>query len=268
MNYFLVFVFGFVGVAGLARALEILLTGNKFVPVQFLIGILFSGLALQYLRKARAARSIGSTPPPITVRRKFRLAAVVIAIVLAIGLAAFFGKILHPSRTTTAYRPSAASDWKRRECKDLSVEAPFNFSVKRGMLNAIAKEVRDSIEYLDAFQSAGDDQQLNITLSRVGYRPDMTADLDNAAASGVRAAAGRLGDNAPNYTTENTTVSGLEARKTVYSKKLPNGTTLYMDSICVAQSNKLWQVQAIYLNASAKVDADRVLKSIEIRTNE
>lgn len=265
MNYFLVFVFGFLGVGGLAVAIEQWLTAHRFAPAQLLIALLFLLLAVKFLRKARAVQIVSSGPPAIPVVRRFRFTGWIVGIVLAIALAGLFGNMLHKPRTKGSAREVAAADWKRREFQDLSFEAPFNFSIRRGMLDTVPKEAREVIQSFDCYQSTGDENKLHITVSRIVYSPEIEADIDRAVEGGMTAGANRIGDKKPDYTSDATTVGGLEARRTTYSGKLPQGKTIYMDALFAVESNKLWQVQTVYMEQSMKTAAARVLDSVEIQ---
>jgi hypothetical protein len=266
MNYFLVFIFGFLGVGAAARSLELLMTGSSVQPVQLLMALIFLGLALKYLKKARAAGSDGNTPPPIPGSRKYVLTLSVAGIVLAIVLAVVIGKMRssQTSRVTSAPRKTASQNWGQRDLKDISVEAPFNFKANPDVLKQLPRETRESIDYFEFYQGSNAKRDFQVMITRVGYVPGMEADIDGAMKAAMTGIARKLDDKNPKFSVTNTTVNGLEGRAASYVKKL-SGHTMHYDALLATESNKLWQVQTIYVGESANNDSARVLKSVVIK---
>ena len=158
---------------------------------------------------------------------------------------------------------SAGLPWTAQTVAGLTLEASFPFTPAADPLGTLPEAVREMIAGTEVFEGKDGRLDLKVTILRVEYRPGVPLSLEGAALEAVNNAAAGAGDLHPSYNITPTQISGCDARRTEYHRRI-GGQEVYLTGIIVLRDRELWEVQVFSTSDDAQRSVDRLLASLTL----
>lgn len=145
----------------------------------------------------------------------------------------------------------------------IELDLPFELRPGPDLSAKIPASVMKSLDYFDVKTGGDAAANFQVSVSRIAYKPDVLVSLDGSINGAVTYAARAVGDNNPDFTTEELTLNGLAAIKASYSRK--QGRQLVrLEALAVRKDQRIWQVQAIFSSEVFSNAVNRTLSSVRI----
>lgn len=205
----------------------------------------------------KTLRSLSARLDPVT---RVLVALMLVAVAAAAGFrpAVAFWRWCAPEA-------EAAAAWKKQQVGELTIESPQPFAEGPDVTKELSEPVRNAFAEYNV-QQAMDGENFAIAVVRMVLKDGKQPNLDGAANGGMKQAIISLGDKEPKFELTSTKISGLEARRGSYHKKLADKklgeVALHIESLVIVRNDTIWQVQVIVRGDERVVDATRVITSV------